>query len=85
MATAWIVPTGTDSAPGAQDGDYLLRREGNRVEIGSVSGACTWLGTVDASMLPDLPQVQDPQEAPEQERVLMAARGLESAEQHRGG
>lgn len=85
MATAWIVPAGTDRAPGASDGDYLLRPDGPLFEVGSVSGACTWFGTVAASLLPDLPQVQQPQEAPEQEAVLMAVRGVESAEQHRGG
>ena len=85
MATAWIVPAGTDNAPNASDGDYLLRPDGDRYEIGSVAAACTWVSTVDASLLPDLPQVQEPQEAPEQEKVLLAVRGVESAQIHRGG
>lgn len=85
MPTAWIVPAGTDSAPDAQSGDYLLRPDGARYEIGSVDGACTWLGTLDASLLPELPAVDAAAAAPEQEAVLLAARGLESAETHRGG
>ncbi len=91
MATAWIVPAGTDSAPGARDGDYLLRPTGSGsgtselYEVGTVSGACTWVGTVDAGLLPALPAVTEPQEAPDQERVLTAARGVVTAEHSRGG
>jgi hypothetical protein len=85
MATVFLVPAGSDSAPGAQSGDYLLRPDGDRYEVGRVDGTCTWIGTLDASLLPDLPQVDAAQEAPEQERALTAARGLESAEANRGG
>ena len=85
MPTAWIVPAGTDTAPEAQSGDYLLRPDGARYEIGSVNDACTWIGTLDAGLLPELPAVDAPTAAPEQERVLLAARGLESAQTHRGG
>ena len=85
MATAWILPAGTDSASGVEDGDYLLRPDGSRFELGAVSGGVTWFGAVDASLLPQLPQVQEPQPAPEQDRVLLAVRGVESAEEHRGG
>ena len=85
MSTAWLVPDGTDTAPGAQDGDYLLRRRGELYEVGSVSGSCTWVGTLSASLLPSLPQVDEPTEAPEQEAVLRAARGLQAAEDNRGG
>jgi hypothetical protein len=85
MPTAWIVPAGTDTAPEAQPGDYLLRPDGERVEIGSFDASCTWVGTVDASLLPDLPAVDSPTKAPDQEAVLLAARGVESAETHRGG
>ena len=85
MTTAWIVPAGTDSAPDAQSGDYLLRPSGELVEVGQVDTTCTWLGTLDRSLLPQLPDVQSPTQAPEQERVLLAARGLETAQTHRGG
>ena len=85
MATVWIVPAGTDSTDRAQQGDYLLRPDGDRYEVGAVDSTCTWVGTVDAGLLPDLPAVQEPQEAPEQERVLLAVRGVKSAEDHRGG
>ncbi len=85
MPTVWIVPAGTDSAPGASEGDYLLRPSGEQFEIGSVADSCTWLGTLAPDLLPELPQVDAPQEGPEQERLLIAARGLESAETHRGG
>ena len=85
MPTAWIVPAGTDTAPEAQSGDYLLRPDGDRYEIGAVDDACTWIGTLDASLLPQLPAVDAATQAPDQEAVLLAARGLESAETHRGG
>ena len=85
MATVFLVPAGTDSAPGAQAGDYLLRPDGDRYEVGRVDDSCTWVGTLDASLLPDLPQVDGPQEAPEQERTLLAVRGVENAEVNRGG
>lgn len=90
MATAWIVPTGTESVAEAADGDHLLRRSSGspgQYEVGTVSGAgsCTWAGTVDAGLLPLLPEVQEPTVAPEQERVLTAVRGVVTAETHRGG
>jgi hypothetical protein len=86
MATVWIVPAGSDSADGAAAGDYLLRPASDGLyEVGKVDGGCAWLGTLSADLLPDLPQVDAPQEAPEQQRVLTAAQGLESAEHHRGG
>lgn len=88
MATAWIVPTGTDSVAEASDGDYLLRRARDspgQYEVGTVSDTCTWAGTVDAGLLPLLPEVQEPTVAPDQERVLTAVRGVVTAETHRGG
>lgn len=85
MTTAWLVPDGTDTAPGAQDGDYLLRRSGDLYEIGTVSGSCTWIGTLSASLLPSLPDVDAPTESPSQEEVVRAARGLQTAEDNRGG
>ena len=83
MSTVWIVPEGTDSAPAATAGDYLLRPSGDSYEVGRHDG--TWIGTVAASLLPDLPRVDSPREAPEQTRVLTAVQGVESAEANRGG
>lgn len=85
MTTAWILPAGTDTAPDAAPGDYLLRPQGEQTEIGRLGDSCTWLGTVSTELLPDLPEVGEPTRAPSQEAVLTAARGLESAETHRGG
>jgi len=53
--------------------------------VGQLDASCTWLGTFAASLLPDLPDVDGPERAPDQEAALLAARGLASAEQHRGG
>jgi hypothetical protein len=85
MPTVWLVPEGTDSADAATDGDYLLRPKGELYEVGKQASSCTWVGTLSADLLPDLPTVDSPQEAPEQERVLAAVQGVESAETHRGG
>ena len=85
MPTVWIVPEGSDSAPAAAAGDYLLRPRGGDYEVGKQDDACTWFGTVGASLLPDLPQVTEPTEAPDQVRALAAAQGVESAEANRGG
>ena len=86
MPTVWIVPAGADSAEGAASGDYLLRpSSGDLYEIGKIDDSCTWVGTVAASLLPALPQDDSAQEAPEQETVLAAVQGVESAEHLRGG
>ncbi len=85
MATVWIVPAGSDTAPDAGNGDFLLRRSGNRVEVGSVDGACTWLGTVDPGLMPELPDVDGPTRAPDQERALIAVQGVATAQDNRGG
>ena len=86
MPTVFLVPAGSDSAGSASSGDYLLRpKDGDLYEIGKLDGSCTWVGTVSASLLPSLPQVDGPQEAPEQAAVLAAVQGVESAETHRGG
>ena len=85
MPTVWIVPEGTDTAPSASAGDYLLRPRGDLYEVGRQDAACTWFGTVGASLLPELPRVSGPTEAPEQGRVLAAVQGVESAEANRGG
>ncbi|MDP9407392.1 MAG: hypothetical protein M3P95_05845 [Actinomycetota bacterium] len=85
MPTVWIVPEGSDSAPAASAGDYLLRPRGDEYEVGRQDAACTWIGSLGASLLPDLPHVDTAQESPDQARVLAAAQGVESAERHRGG
>ena len=85
MPTVWIVPPDTDSADAASSGDYLLRPAGDLYEVGKLGDGCTWLGSLSASLLPSLPAVDAPQEAPEQAAVLAAVQGLESAEAMRGG
>ena len=85
MPTVWIVPEGSDSADGAAAGDYLLRPAGDLFEVGKQDESCTWIGSLSADLLPSLPSVDGPQEAPEQEKVLAAVQGVESAETHRGG
>ena len=86
MPTVYLVPAGHESAAGAASGDYLLRPAGDGLyEVGKQDTACTWLGTLAASLLPALPSVEQPQEAPEQQAVLTAVQGLESAEHLRGG
>jgi hypothetical protein len=86
MPTVFLVPSGSDSADAASSGDYLLRPSGDGLyEVGKVDGGCTWVGSLSADLLPSLPQVDSPQEAPEQERVLAAVQGVESAEVNRGG
>ncbi len=84
MATVWIVPAGTDSAPEAGSGDHLLRRAGDLYEVGRLEGGCTWVGSVSAGLLPDLPDVDGPTRAPDQEAALRAVLGVESAEDARG-
>jgi len=86
MATVYLVPSGTHSADAAASGDYLLRPAGDGLyEVGRVDAGCQWIGTLSADLLPSLPQVGEPQEAPDQGAVLAAAQGLESAQDHRGG
>ena len=86
MPTVFLLPPGTDSAEAASSGDYLLRpAEGDLYEVGKVDDSCTWVGTLSKSLLPSLPQVDGPQEAPEQQAVLAAVQGVESAQENRGG
>jgi hypothetical protein len=86
MATVYLVPAGSDSAPGASAGDYLLRPSGaDLYEVGQQDTTCTWLGTVAASLLPELPRVDEPVEAPDQARLLTAVQGVQAAEHLRGG
>jgi hypothetical protein len=86
MPTVFLVPAGSDSADAASDGDYLLRPHGDdQYEVGRIGEGCTWVGTLAASLLPSLPSVDGAQEAPEQQQVLAAVQGVESAQEHRGG
>lgn len=86
MPTVFLVPSGSDSAASASSGDYLLRpKDGDQYEVGKVDDSCTWVGTLSASLLPSLPSVDSPQEAPEQATVLAAVQGVESAQVNRGG
>ena len=85
MATVWIVPAGTDSASGAASGDYLLRPKGDLYEVGKVDDGCTWVGTLAPGLLPSLPKVDEPQEAPDQVETLKVVQAVEVAEDLRGG
>jgi hypothetical protein len=86
MPTVFLVPAGSDTADAASAGDYLLRPKGGDLyEVGRLDGSCTWVGSLSASLLPALPQVDAAQEAPDQVAVLTAVQGLESAEINRGG
>jgi hypothetical protein len=89
MSTVWLIPAGTDSAEGAAAGDYLVRPSGSDLfEVGAVDSSvqsCTWLGELSASLLPSLPQVDAPQEAPDQTALLAAVQGVEDAQAKRGG
>lgn len=85
MPTVWIVPVGTDTADAAASGDYLLRRAGDLYETGRKDTSCTWFGSLSAELLPALPDVDAPEESPEQQVVLAAVQGVESAEALRGG
>ncbi len=86
MATVHLVPAGHDSSPDAASGDYLLRPSGDGLyEVGKQDTSCTWFGAVSADLLPALPTVDAPQEAPEQTALLTAVQGVEAAEHSRGG
>jgi hypothetical protein len=86
MPTVYLVPAGTDSAPGASPGDYLLRPAGGDLyEVGRHDSDCTWIGTLAAGLLPPVPAVDQPTEGPEQPKLLAAVQGLESAQDLRGG
>ena len=85
MPTVFLVPPGTDSADAASDGDYLLRpADADLYEVGKVGETCTWLGSLKASLLPDLPPVDRAQEAPQQPEVLPVVQAVETAERERG-
>ena len=72
-----VVEQGADLPSGASDGDVVLRRKGEEVEVARVqNGTAEWLGSVPASTLPldgDAAQLE------------IAAHGVESALVERGG
>ncbi len=74
MTKVWV-----GEADGAAEGDYVLRPGGDTVEVGKVEGGeVCWLQPVPASTLPDL-------DGAEQDRLLTAVRGVETALNNRGG
>lgn len=85
MTTVWTIPAGTDTAPGAASGDFLLRPSGDLVEVGKMGESCTWIGTMKADLLPALPSGDDVQKVGDQVAALKAVEGLEVAEDLRGG
>lgn len=74
MTTVWI-----EQAENAADGDYVLTPGGDVVTIDLVeNGAPFRIGEVAASALPDLATA-------EQDQLLTAVRGVETAQINRGG
>ena len=75
MTKVWIDETGDPA-----EGDYVLRAGGDTVEVGRVEGGeVCWLEPVPASALPEDLASAD------QERLLTAVRGVETAVNNRGG
>ena len=91
MSTVWIVPAGTDTAPDAQSGDYLLRPDGDTYEVGRVGDTCTWLGSLSADLLPPLPAATRRSRRPSRSGSCSrpagsrARRSTAAAEPHLGG
>ena len=87
MSIVHLVPESTDAAPDQSDGDYLVRPCcADEYELGKVAnGTVDWYGSVPKSSLPDLPEVSEPQQAPDQTATLIAVEGVETAVTHRGG
>jgi hypothetical protein len=87
MSTVYLVPESTDAAPGQSDGDYLVRPcERGEHELGRVDGGqVEWFGSVPKDQLPGVAPVTEPQQAPEQNELLIAVKGIESAIANRGG
>ncbi|MCU1594855.1 MAG: hypothetical protein JWO12_2247 [Frankiales bacterium] len=63
--TTWVLPEQTWTFDGAQDGDVLLRHEGEVVVVGrATNGAVEWLGPVAEGAL-DVGAVTEPTERPD--------------------
>lgn len=74
MTQVWIGETAD-----AAEGDYVLKPGGDTVEVGRVeNGELCWLAPMPTSALPDL-------DTADQERLLNAIRGVETALNNRGG
>ena len=72
-----VIDQGADVPSGATEGDVVLRRSGDDVEVARVkNGTAEWLGAVPASTLP---LDGDPA------ALEIAAHGVESALVERGG
>lgn len=64
--STWVLPAGSNEFDGADDGDLLVRAEGDDLHVARVvRGAVEWLGgaPVETIVLPD---VEEPTEAPEE-------------------
>lgn len=88
MSIVHLVPESTDAAPGQSDGDYLVRPcERGEHELGRVqNGGVDWFGSVPKNELPGVPEkVDEPRQAPEQNELLIAVKGVETAIVNRGG
>ena len=85
MSTVHLLPEGSDDATGST-GDHVLRPTGGgEVEVGRVeNGGVAWLGTVPRDSFPDLPPVDAPQPATDNE-ITVAVQGVVSAFDNRGG
>ena len=78
--TVRILDQGAEAPNSSSEGDYLVRRNGDDVELGRVVGGNPeWLGSVPASTLPGL---EGDLTSPE---LLTALQDVESALVERGG
>ena len=84
--TVYLLPEGADDTGPAGDGDYVLRPGGDGYEVGQLQGSdIKWSGSVPASVLPDLPKVDEPTEAPDQQKLLTAVGGIITGQVEAGG
>lgn len=92
MATVWVAKDGEEGVVAqARSGDYVLAPAGDLVRLGKVDDTRSvhWFATVDASLLPEgslQGRGEDPLSPPDdQARLLLAVRGVETAQDERGG
>ena len=84
--TVYVLPSGFEGSGPASDGDYVLRPGGDGFEVGMLqNGQLKWSGSVPAASLPDLPEVQEPTEAPDQPATLTAVSGIVTGQVEAGG